>query len=833
MNCCPLKLFVVRVFMANYFQSLRKSLFLWAFFCGAVAAPALARIEVHITHVGFPSVTRGDIIRAGCWTPIYVDVSLLDQQSSFDGSIRAAQLDTDGDEAFDSVEVHLRAESGGHSRLILYVPANPVTGDGRFAVELRDQDSSVVQVVSDGVLAARALPSDVPDVITHDDVVVLSVCTAAIGRVKDLAGTRQGSSLRQTVQVAHISPTDLPEHWIGLDAVDYVVWDDAKPELLTPRQLNALLEWCQHGGTLLIGASESARSFALTRQLAAAMPADVSEVLSVTNLPLTRKALLAQPVAEERTSTADWLDVPFAQPIPLALSKARKNAIVVVREIVQGTKESDVVTRTALGSGHLIFSAIRLHDLFSAPGNASTLFERLFHFIPASGTNQGALTPVSLFGNVSSAVGFVRSRSAYLVITFVFAILYVGIATGGTWWFLGKRQWRQHSWTAFAVVALVAGIGAGMAVGAARGITDRLQQIAIINADAGESFGRGTVFFGLKTGLDKRLDLWMPSNWLMDKEPEMSSCFLRPLPAGADWRQGERFSDPEEYALRPASAEINDARFRATLKRFEGRWEGPLGGQLSAQLAVGSDGKDRLLTEDSYVVNNLGVELTQCRLIQTLFDPGAIASERATATFVYMIDGTLPADGTKVRLRERCFQLTGPQKIADILRQSELKKRQGEWSRQFAGLWAGLAGSTSDEANAALGKEREAIMLLSTIGDFDSGAMPSAFSGGFTLSRDRLRQLDLREQLTAGHNADSEKGLPADPNGSMVLVGFARGGGPIRLMSRTGDHAFTAVTPEEDASWCMYRIRLPFVDLDKVAQATGAAATAPPHEGTP
>ena len=798
----------------------------------AAAGPAFARIEVQISHVGFPS-NQGDIIRAGCWTPLYVDISLIDQPS-FDGSIRAAQLDTDGDEAYDSVEVHLRAETGGHLRITLYVPANPVTGDGRFAVELRDQDASVVQVISDGVVAARALPSESPDVVSHDDVVVLSVAEGAIGRVKDLAGAQQGQSLRQTVHVAHISPADLPEHWIGLEAIDYIVWEDAKPELLSPRQLTALLDWCQHGGTLLIAASQSATSFALTKPLAAIMPAEVIEIVSVSDLPVTRVSLLSQPVVEEREGSSNWLGTPFPQPVPVAVGKVRRDADVVVREKLGGTsptaKESDVVTRSRVGSGHLIFCAVKLHDLFSAPGTANTFFERLFHFIPASGPTQAALTPVSLYGNVASAVGFVRSRSAYLVLTVLFALGYIVAATWGTWAFLGSRGWRHHSWTAFAAIALVASLGAGLAVGAARGISDRLQQIAVIDAAAGESFGRGTALFGLKTGIDKRLDLWMPSDWLMAREPEVSSCALRPMPAGTDWRQGARFADPEDYALRPASGEVLGARFRATLKRFEGRWDGPLGGQLTAQLAV----RDKVFTEDSYIVNNLGVDLTNCRIIQSHLDPGAVAAERSSRIFVYTVEGDIPSDGSKIYLHRRCFDPSGTQTLREIDSKSLLSKRHREWSSQFAGLWAGLRGSSSEEAQAALGKEREALMLLSTIGDFDPGALPAQLGGNYTLSRDRLRHLDLREHLTAGQGVKEGSLNPSQPAGTMVLIGFARGGGPIRLMSRSGDRPFTAISPEEESSWCMYRIRLPFTDLDILEQpAPAVAAGEPAPKGSP
>lgn len=791
-----------------------RCILLAAVFLGSASA-ARARIELQVSHVGFPSVAQGDIVRAGSWTPIYVDISLINQ-AAFDGSVRASQLDTDGDDAFDKVDVHLRAESGGHVRVVLYVVSNPGQGDNRYTVELRDSDGALVQVVSDGVPTMRARPTEPPFVVGPDDLIVLSVADASIGRVKDLAGV-QRRALRQAVHVGHIAPADLPEHWIGLDAVDYVVWDDAVPEKLTARQLSALLEWTQQGGTLLIAASHTAPGFSLIKPLSAAMPADVSELASVNDLPITRAALLEAPVAEARTTPVDWLKDPFPNAAPLALAKARPFASVVVREPIRmsdgRTITTDLITRAVVGSGHIIFCGIRLRDLFSAPGDTNPFFEKIFHLIPASSLTT-TLTEVSLFGNVTSAVGFVRSRSAYLVLTFLFALAYVVLATWGSWTFLSRRGWRQHSWTAFAVLAVLAGIGAGVAVGAARGITDRLQQVAIIDTAAGDTFGRGTAFFGLKSGIDKTLDLWLPPDWLMAREPEASSCFLRPLPAGLNLHQAERFADPVEYALRPASGEIHGARFRATLKRFEGRWDGPLGGNLQARIAV--QGRDRLLTEDSYITNNLGVELTNAFLVHTWLDPGAQAAERSRATYAYAIEGAIPSDGSRVQLYERCFQPARNEKPTDVLNRCVLDKRHREWGMQFSSLWAGLRGTAGDEAKAVLGKEREALMLLSTIGDFDPGTLQGFGGQSVLISRDRLRRLDLREQLTAGHAAMEARGLDADPRGTMVLIGFARGGGPIRLMARSSaDDPYAALNPENDSSWTMYRIRIPFTDLER------------------
>ena len=114
-------------------------------------------------------------------------------------------------------------------------------------------------------------------------------------------------------------------------------------------------------------------------------------------------------------------------------------------------------------------------------------------------------------------------------------------------------------------------------------------------------------------------------------------------------------------------------------------------------------------------------------------------------------------------------------------------------------------------------------MLLSTIGDFDPSILETSWEVHKPGPVDRLRQLDLREQLRAGRMA-SESGL-AEPGG-MVLIGFADGGGPVRLFTRSGKRPFAAVQPEERNSWCMYRIRIPFT----VLESGGGNAAAPTAE---
>ena len=782
------------------------------------------RLEVNVTHVGFPAVGRGDIVRAGCWTPVTVDLALVDL-AEFHGTVRAAQFDTDGDQCSDAVEVHLRAETGGAQRVTLYVPANLEASNGQMQLQVRDADGSTVQVISQGVLTTRATSPDSPSVVDSDDLVVLSLGTGTIGKVKDLAGVQQPTRLRRNVSVAHISPTDLPELWIGLEAVDYIVWDDARPEDLTERQLEAVIEWVRHGGTLLLAAARTAGSLKLVKPINAILPVEIGDITTVENLPETREQLLGRPTAEDLpTGTGmSWSEAPLPDPVPVTLCTARNGARRIAAENVSlvGGKSArtDIVTRRAEQRGHVIYCAVALRDLFGGKGRATTFFEKVFNFIPAPDSQLGPPVPMSLFNSVVSAVGFTTSRSLYLLITAVSFVVYVALATFGTWTFLSSRGMRHHAWTAFAVVAIACSFASVLAVGSIRGIVDRLEQIAIVDAVAGETFGRGTAFFGLKTGIDKHLDLWLPSDWLTAREPNVTSCFLKPLPAGRDERGSPGgFADPEEYRIKPASAQIDGVRFRATLKRFEGRWEGPLGGRLTGRITT----RNRLITEDSFVVNELGVDLRDSLLIQTELDPGGNAAERNTVTFVYSI-GTIPSDGMKTYLAARCYALSGSETLRDVTQRARLSERQSAWSAPLSGLYNSyMYGSGSDVA-ATLGRERDALMLLSTIGDFDYSVL--GLSGGLkTWSTDRLRQLDLREQLTAGRREDKEANVSAEPGG-MVLIGFADGGGPIRLFSRSGDRDYAAIAPEERASWCMYRIRLPFTVFDSRGGDTETSST--------
>jgi len=792
-----------------------KTIRVWAFVVGVLftSGPVIARIEVNVSHVGFPTVRKGNVVRAGAWTPIIVDLDLV-EQATFDGALRAAQLDSDGDQCFDGVDVHLQGETGGVRRF-LYVLSRPIDSEARFSVELTGVEGEVVEMVSQGAVTARAEPTQKPTIITDDELLVLSVSTGTIGAIQTLADADDADLYQSHLNVGHISPAELPDLWIGLESVDFILWDEAKPEDLSAEQRTALLEWVRQGGTLLLSATRTAGSVRQSVEFEKALPVEIGGSVMVKNLPRTRERLVGRPrtsptdpVDRGREEDDDWFLDPFPIEVMVTRCTARAETEVVAADHLNGPEgandESPIVARRRLGRGHVIFSAVSVADLLSAPGYAPDFFVRLFHVAERKQEEEVVIHPLSLFGHVVGAVAFATSGSVYLLVASLFSTGYLAAATGGTWWFLGRRGWRRHSWTAFALVAAAASVLSIIGVGWVKGFGDRVHQMSVIDFEAGERHGAGTVYFGLKTGSDRELDLWLPPDATGAREPEATACFLRPLPSGADPSQSQlSFADPEAYRVVPASAVIEGVRIRGTLKRFEGRWSGPLSGTVTGKLTFA----DRSFTDDSAVTNGLGVELKDCYLLHAELDLAdrsgkPTASPRDEGINAYSL-GTLAAGESSIPLVPLLYPERKLGAQAPPAARPTLKGRQGLWGAPLTRSFD-LGLTTSPDATMAAGEEQNALLLASTVGEFDPTTLQGVIAQVFgrnTWSRDRLRQFDLRLQMRPD---------------CAILIGFADDPGPARLFRRSGA-GFRPIEPDSRKSRTMYRIRIPVTVVERTS----------------
>ena len=387
----------------------------------------------------------------------------------------------------------------------------------------------------------------------------------------------------------------------------------------------------------------------------------------------------------------------------------------------------------------------------------------------------------------------------------VSSVAYVILATFGTWGIVSNRGWRQHSWSAFAVMAAATSVLAWVVVQSRQGFGETLRQISVIDTVADDSMALATTFFGLKTSSDRRLDLWLPADPLGATEPSETACFLRPLSASYEATEpSTSFADPEDYRLRPASAVVENVRLRATLKSFEGRWRGTLSGRMLGEVVVARRG---VVSPESYLINDLGVDLKNCWLIVTGVDAGEKETVRAGGDIFSFDIGDLPADGRKVFLRDICFPPGSNRTVSNMLNQSTLAARQTDWETPFVSILSslgymgvrGIVGTPAPPASQTadqLGHEQKALLLLSTIGDYDASSSTSALSGfghPTIWARDRLRHLDLRSQFQTD---------------SVYVIGFADDPGPVRLFRRVGKR-YRPLKPDLAYSKSMYRIRIP------------------------
>lgn len=782
---------------------------------------------------GIDGAGGGAVVRVGNWAPVVVQLS-LENQGSFQGYLRVQQVDSDGDYCFDEWPCALQAESGAQ-RFHLYIPV--AAGPCGIKVTVLNSERDVIEVISGG-RPVRQLTPPVPlqTIPARDDLIlVVAPLGRMMGSVNALTHSDVAARRRSPINVAHIAPSALPPRWIGLEMVDYIVWDeaDATRLSLTAEQLEALIEWVRQGGHLLLASAKSASSLAESDLLGPLLPVDIGDVVSVNHLPELRRGLL-RPVGDPT------LPVGYKEAIPVVQCTLRKDRAVwsMLSERLEpdagevdeedeghlaGTAWSELISARRVGRGQIIFVAAALSDLLRLD-NASPaeFYTKVLALREEPLGYEDVSRQTALFPPVQETVGFSEFGSAFMVLAFLFALVYLGLSTFGVWGFLRSRGWMQHNWLAFAAFAVAASFVSVVAVQFIRGVGQKLHQLAIVDMEAGAAEAEVTCYFGLKTGTHSLVDVWLPSDYPAQTEPTESPCFLRPISEYHDQfgTTESRYTDPAKYQLRPATAAVLDVPIRATVKRFEGRWrglyKGGLGG-LQANLRIQRDqkfvqqtrtGEEKTVEADvvspgSTITSNLGVELDPCYLIHSStsavqlpeFIEGAPrgSSSELVRTYVHRIRGGI-ADGETIKVADRIYvdDAGVPVSVWEWSKDATLHARHTQWSKRL-GPQIGL-GQPRGGRNEEPIRERyqSALLLLTTLREFDPTVLQGPFSVGTDLLEDRCRHLDFSDVLTE-HTA--------------LLIGFAEDPGPVTLCTRTGGGKYRPVTPSR--AWTMYRIVIP------------------------
>lgn len=761
----------------------------WAVLLSAMSARG--EIVGSVVSIGFPSVggQGADLVRAGAWVPVVVDLT-LENEASFEGWIRISQPDKDGDLCFDIQKCQLMRD--GPRRFFLYALANPpqnrasafsieVLGSGKERVKLvsREDRSEIIWALT---------PAQPPEVLASDDFLVLSVSSGTAGKVTFLEGAGQSDRFSRRIRVAHIDPQQLPTRWQGLEAVDAVVWDDANPDpsVITRPRLEALLEWTRQGGLLVLAAGHTADALARDPLLNPALPVDLGPVVSTAALPRLRRNMLGLESGSH-----------YRSPIPVVTCTTRPGATTVIREDDGQGFQSTIIARRRLERGRVVFVASLLSDIFADKGDPVKFFKRVLELRSAKLAT--GFETVELFGAINGWIGFKQIGATYLAVAMLVAGAYIFVATGLSWQFLRSRGWLKHSWSAFAVVASATSVLCVIGVQGVRGVDTKLVQLSVVDATAGATQAHATAYFGLRTPVFRTWDVWLPSDYPQVVEPQLTSCFLKPLSANTEMSSANSFADPKSYRLVPSRAELLGVPIRGTLKQFEGRWSGSMSGRIvcDIRLVPGPGGRyDLRVATDSIIRNELGVDLHRCFLIyaaRDVFMEGQAEDAINQAEFVYLFPlGPLP-EGETLKPSEAFVDAAGDELEFDQWKDLRtLARSQKQWAARFRSLSLTLGGDEQDERES-LEQHETALMLLSFLDEYEPPIETAKWRfGTVSFAATGCRHLDLSSLL--------------DRN-TALFIGFARHPGPVNLCTKTGGGDYERIEPSETLT--MYRILIP------------------------
>jgi hypothetical protein len=348
----------------------------------------------------------------------------------------------------------------------------------------------------------------------------------------------------------------------------------------------------------------------------------------------------------------------------------------------------------------------------------------------------------------------------------------------------------------------VAAVASAVSLAAVRinsGLGQKLDQLTILDSTVDTYAASGLCYFGLKTSTMDQLDLWLPSGWEQAEEPQYTSCFLRAMPPRTDtFGRGElRFADPQRYRSRSIRAALDDVPMRATLKQFEGYWQGSLSGQLHAEIRMLANPPPRIqqsrIAPGSFLTNDLGHDLQRCFLFESRLDPDHGAS-RDTSILVHYIPRI--ANGERLVLDETLLgeELDADVRKADATKEPNLQNLQRSCINSLNNRLLGPGSVSFGGRQIALGSSPElAALLLSTYAEFTQQVDERNFGG---VGPDLVR--------THGQTLDRSRDIRRD---QLLLLAFSNEAGPAVLRARRGDAAYRPVAAR--SSTIVHRFTIP------------------------
>ena len=590
------------------------------------------------------------VYKLGCWTPLKIEI--LGGTKPCSGRLVVSVPDTDG------VPTRVVSEA---SRPVGVDPKQTTTV--RLFVRIGQSSSPLkVRLISeDGkVLAKRTFhpgPESQPGIVpggTPATNRILLEFGPSLG-LGNLLQTDQPTDEQLTTRIASIEQADdLPTRWYGYESVDTVLLTTSTPELFrpllqSPGRIEALLEWVERGGRLILFCAEGAEELLAEKgALVALAPGNFEKMVRLSQpQPLATFSGSELPITPDRRLN---LQVP-------SLSDVRGQTLA---STGRPSGSVPLVVRSRRGFGEITFVGL---DFDRPPLRAwkgrTSFFRRLLNW--KTNTHNQQTDEYQEAEDLSSHLrnSLDKQFIGVQVIPFGLVALLVGVyilLIGPGDYFFVKRILRRTelTWLTFPLIVLGVSAAAYAIANRMKGDQLRVNQVEIIDVDCtndspANSLVRGTVWTHFFTPQVSEFDLHLQPSFLgqtqLNNSKQLVSWLGLPGYAlggmQASGSQTSVFEAGYQYGDRLASMHRLPVQVWST-KTLTARWSARVSKMLQADLR--HDGEELLRGQ---VFNDTGTEFEECLL---LYGRWAYDLGRMTDGKTQKIDETLQPRTVKTLL---------------------------------------------------------------------------------------------------------------------------------------------------------------------------------------
>ncbi len=397
-------------------------------------------------------------------------------------------------------------------------------------------------------------------------------------------GGPSGPSSTGALAIGHASPGTMPRSWAGWQGVDIAVVAAERLSEASPEEIDALRQWVQLGGQLVVNGGVFAPGMA-SGPLGEMLPLKVKGTRTIKHLQAVG-AWVGQPIEDQETLIAD-------------------GRAVVGARVLCGTLALPLITVRDVGAGAVAMTAF---DFTGRPVKYWDGQEKMWaRLVAALDVNRGrtdrygprptGFLPGGAGGFTSSLVRAARSHvepglpSPGLVLGFLLA--YIIVLVPVSYIILARRDRREWAWITTPIVVLIFTFGAyGMGY-LSRGGKTIIDRVALVVAQSGDSaaLGSGTV------------SIFSPGsrNYTFDLNGSVAS---------PNWSAETGSADPADVVFGPQRKITGFRINKWSCRSLTADFVADLGEGIEATAVL--DGHELTAT----VTNNTGLSLRGCRILR-------------------------------------------------------------------------------------------------------------------------------------------------------------------------------------------------------------------------